>query len=167
MGTLKRVGARYLFLVILAVPAIFITASPVFAAQAGGSGSAGSDSPAMAISACGQPALGISQVRAYWASYADYTAGTLSVDESISNAGPGDALSVFVTGTINTNGVLAGNIPITVGTIAGSGSALITVEYVLPQTLVSGGSFKSTVYVFAGDACGNYYNYPGPYPGCT
>ncbi|MHB9052773.1 MAG: hypothetical protein ACYC5F_02105 [Thermoleophilia bacterium] len=188
MGTSKRGGVRVSFLVILVSLIGVLAAQTALAAQgplpadqpapagqpapaalAGASDGSVISGPAAAIApVCGQPPLSISLVRAYWPSYADYVAGRLSVDDRITNNGPGEALYVYVVGTVNTNGVIAGNIPIDVGTIAGSGSAPLTVEYTLPQTLLAGGSFKSTVYVFAGDACGNYFNYPGPYPGdCT
>jgi len=114
---------------------------------------------------CGQPVLNLNQLRVYWASYADYTVGMLSDDFSVDNSGPGDALTAVVNGTINTGGVTAANIPIQLGTIPEGGSVSFTVEYMIPETLGGGQVFRSTIYMFAGDACYNFYNYPEPYPG--
>lgn len=120
---------------------------------------------AIPAATCGKPTLNLNQLRVYWASYADYTAGMLSDDFRVDNSGPGDALTSVVNGTINTGGVTAANIPIQLGTITEGGSVSFTVEYMIPQTLGGGQVFRSTIYIFAGDACYNFYNYPEPYPG--
>lgn len=127
----------------------------------GGAGSCGNDVVSK-TDYCSKPALSLSKTGTYWASYADYEAGQLSVDYSVGN---GSALaaahSVAIAGTVNTNGVTmvsatgGGNIP-------GGGSASATVKYQVPAGV---GSFKSTVYATASDLCGNSHTYPGPYPG--
>jgi len=122
--------------------------------------------PAEAIvTVCTQPALSLSQVQVYWGSYADYTVGILSDDFRIDNAGSEDAYTVFVHGTINTGNVTAVNLPINLNTIAAGGNAVFTMQYQIPETLASGSMFRSTIYLLASDSCGNFYNYPGPYPG--
>ena len=111
---------------------------------------------------CGKPSLSLSKTRIYWASYADYQAGQLSVDYSIAN---GSALAaahnVQIAGTSNSNGVTmvsatpGGNVP-------GGSNAAVTIKYQIPAGVTS---FKSTVYATANDLCNNSYAYPGPYGG--
>jgi len=118
----------------------------------------------MVFAACDTPSLSLSKTNIKWSSYADYLAHLLSVDYSIANAGDaGGAHGASIVGTVNTNGVTtASAIPATMGDIAAGGSATTTVKY----NVASGvGSFKSTVYATAGDACGNSFSYPTPYPG--
>ncbi|MCL4474201.1 MAG: hypothetical protein M1539_01120 [Actinobacteria bacterium] len=177
MGSL-RLGVSLSFLIVLVSLLGAVAAGTAMAAAgearvtsevtAAGQATATGQATAAITPVCGQPQLGFSQIRAYWPSYADYISGNLSVDDRITNHGPGEAQNVYVMGTVNTNGVTATNIPINVGNIAGYGIAELTVQYSLPQALLAGGSFRSTVYVFAGDGCGNYFSYPGPLPGdCT
>ncbi len=113
---------------------------------------------------CGTaPALGnLTNTGASWASFADYEAGLLTVDYSISNMSAGvlGANSVTVDSTTNTNGVLLSSSG-TVNIAAGS-SAIVSVKYTVPGGTVS---FKSLVHATAKDLCNNSYNYGGPGPG--
>lgn len=110
---------------------------------------------------CAQPSLSLSKTNVYWGSYADYTAGQLSVDYSIANgAGTTNAYNVTIAGTTNTNGVTMASAS-SVANIAGGGSATATIKYNVPSGV---GSFSSTVYATAKDLCNNSYAYPGAYP---
>ncbi|MBI5870794.1 MAG: hypothetical protein HZB44_07565 [Actinobacteria bacterium] len=111
---------------------------------------------------CTAPALSLSKTNVYWASYADYTAMTLSVDYSVGNSGSNGAYAASIVGALNTSGVTTINAPVALGDIASGGSAAATVRYNVPVGAVS---FMSTVYATADDACGNTNNYPGPMPG--
>jgi len=108
-----------------------------------------------------RPNLQLSRGNAFWASYADYSAGKLSVNMMISNSGTGNAYETRISGSSNTNGVPdTGVYP--VGDIAGGASSSITLKYNVPAGLVS---FSTTVFATAQDSCGTTYSYPGPYPG--
>jgi len=109
-----------------------------------------------------QPALGLGIQSIYWASYADYTNGMVSVDFVLSNSGASGASNVAIIGAINTNGVTANAMPVAVGDIAAGGSASATVTYNAPTGVTA---FRTSLYVTAEDACGTLYSYPGPMPG--
>ncbi len=109
---------------------------------------------------CGAPALGLSLSNIHWGSYADYTAGTLSVDANIANTAI-NAYNVQIVGTSNSNGVTLIS-PVTVGNIPAGTTATATVQYHVPTGVAS---FSSTVYATAGDLCNNTHAYPGPYAG--
>lgn len=103
-----------------------------------------------------RPGLSISLSGSYWASFADYTLGELSVDYSISAAA--NAYGVAITDSINSGGVtLSSSLPASAGDIAAGGSAPVTLRYHVPAgvTLFSA-SLKGT----AQDGSGNSYNYP-------
>jgi hypothetical protein len=109
---------------------------------------------------CAKPALSLSKTSTYWGSYADYTAGLLSVDYSVGNSGV-NAYNVAVAGTVNTMGVTMASAT-AVGNVPSGSSAALTIKYNVPSGV---GSFGTTVYATAGDLCGNSYAYPGAYPG--
>jgi hypothetical protein len=110
----------------------------------------------------GQPQLSLSKSSVYWASYADYTNGVLSVGYGIANGGSSDAYDAQIVGSVNAAGVISVNTPLAVGNISAGGSAPATVTYHVPAGV---GSFSTVVYATASDACGTGYSYPGPYPG--
>lgn len=118
----------------------------------------------MVFAACDAPSLSLSKTGVSWASYADYLAHQLSVNYGIAKAaGAGNADSVQIVGAVSTNGVTsASSMPIALGDIAAGGSASGTIKYNVPSGV---GSFKTTVYATASDACGNAYSYPSPYSG--
>lgn len=113
-------------------------------------------------SLCAKPALSLSMPSpAYWVSYADYTAGLLSVDYNISNGGV-NAYNVTIAGSTATNGVTLASGAGAIGNIPSGTIAAVTLKYNVPAGIAG---FKATVYATAGDLCGNAYSYPGPYPG--
>jgi rhodanese-related sulfurtransferase len=110
---------------------------------------------------CAKPSLGLSRTSTYWASYADYTAGLLSVDYSVSNQSAlAAAHNTAIAGTVNSMGVTMAS-STAIGNVPGGGSVPLTIKYNVPSGVVS---FGTTVYATAGDLCGNSYTYPGPYP---
>lgn len=128
-------------------------------------GNAGTSSSSFAVSLCqpAKPAVELAGFRPYWASYANYTAGLLSLEYVLGNAGPGTAFGVAFVGATNTNDVtVASSSPVGFGDISAGSSAFSTVTYNVPAGV---GSFKTSVYATAQDACGITYNYPGPMPG--
>lgn len=101
------------------------------------------------------PNLTFSMEYAFWASYGDYMAGSLSVKYTISNLGPDSAYNVNITGSTATGGVtLATATPISLGTVSASGS----VTRILTYNVASGiNIFQAMVYASAQDACGVSY----------
>lgn len=110
-------------------------------------------------STCTKPALSLSAQPAHWASYADYTAGLLTVDYSVGNSGV-YAFNVSIPGITATNGVTYTGGPVAVGNVPNGGSAAASVKYNVPAGI---GYFRTTVYATASDLCNNSYSYPGPY----
>lgn len=113
-----------------------------------------------------EPALSLSKTGTYWASYADFTARTLSVDFNVNNASAGiagNAYGVQMVGTVNTNGVTGINTPLPVGHVpAGYSSARTSVvKYNVP---VGAAYFSTTVYATAEDGANNSHAYPGTMP---
>ena len=106
----------------------------------------------------GRPNLSLTTPHAYWASYPDYLAGILSVDWTISNAGP-NAYNVKITGSTNSNGVtVISGVPSTAVNIATGGSATVTIKYNIP---VGVSSWHTDMTGSAQDECGNTtYTYP-------
>ncbi len=80
-----------------------------------------------------KPELRLNRTQVFWASYADYQAGHLSVRYAIVNAGAGSAGNVNVTGSTNTAGVTMDTaLPLTVGDIAAGQSAQFICVYNIP-----------------------------------
>ncbi len=113
--------------------------------------------------ATGKPVLKLGAPAARWASYADYTAGILSVDWTLSNTGASIAKAATLTCTGNSNGILVnGPSTLTLGDIAAGGSATSTLRY---EGFVNGGyvivgSWHTTNTGTAQDELGNPYTYP-------
>ncbi len=106
----------------------------------------------------GKPVLTPLAPSAYWASMADYTNGVLTVDWPIRNDGTDSAYNVQLTSSSANNGVtLASTMPVSVGTIAASGTGTATVKYNIPTGV---GSFHVSNMASADDQCGNTYTYP-------
>ncbi|MBI5869897.1 MAG: fibronectin type III domain-containing protein [Actinobacteria bacterium] len=97
----------------------------------------------------------------FWASYADYTAGLLSVGLKINNNGANAAGSVAITGATAINGVtLATATPIAIGSIAGGASGTTTVQYNIPAGVIG---FNTAITASASDASCSVpsgYTYP-------
>ena len=112
---------------------------------------------------CTQPLLSLNAPQSFWASYADYLNGDLSVSMTLCNTGSTTATNVQIIGSINSNGVtLTTPLNIFLGDIPSGGCASTTVEYRVPQSI---SMFHSIIYVVASDSCGAVYSFPGPYPG--
>jgi hypothetical protein len=128
-----------------------------------GAGNTGTTAPStIDYEAHGQPSLGVSVTRVYWASYSDYTADRLSVDYKLTNGSTGiTAVNVQIVGTHSTNGVLLSTgTPVVVGDILAGAGQSFTLQYLVP----SGTSqFVTSLYATAQDPTGTSYSYPGPY----
>lgn len=110
----------------------------------------------------GSPSLGLSASSVYWGSYADYTAGDLSVDYQLANSGQGDAASVQMVMFAATNGVSSlSSAPLSIGSLPAGQSATFTVHYQVPPSLVY---FQTTTYATASDLSGHSFQLPGPAP---
>ncbi len=117
-------------------------------------GNIGSGSGAWCV---GRPNLSLAVPHAYWAGMSDYITGILSVDWTISNAGP-NAYSVQITGSTNTNGVTVNSgVPSVAVNIATGGSATVTIKYHIPANV---SSWHTDMTGSAQDECGNSYTYP-------
>ncbi len=105
------------------------------------------------------PSLALYQNHVYWGSMADYQAGKLSVDWSISAGATSSAASgVTVVGAHSTNGVsLASAMPLNIGDIGATGSAGFTLQYNVPSGV---SVFMTSTYATAD---GGTFTYPGPY----
>ena len=104
----------------------------------------------------GKPALSLGH-RAFWASFADYSARNLSVEYKLASPG-GPAYSVQITGNTNTNGVtLLTPLPYLVGDMASKGTAAAVFQYQLP---VGVQSWRSRIFASAQDVCGTLYKFP-------
>lgn len=111
------------------------------------------------VIACQKPVLGLSH-SAYWASYADYTARSLSVSFEVLNSGAGKAVNVNVTGGTASNGVqLAGGIPASYpGSVIDPGASFtFSASYIVPVNVTA---FHTGISITAEDDCGNSYTYP-------
>lgn len=113
-----------------------------------------------------QPALGLQKTGAFWGSYADFLARSLSVSFYVGNGSAsiaGNAYNVQMVGTANTAGVISTNTPLAVGHVpAGFGSARApVVKYTVPAGV---NYFATNVYATAEDGAHTSYAYPGPMP---
>ncbi|MHB8858206.1 MAG: hypothetical protein ACYC6Z_01790 [Thermoleophilia bacterium] len=124
---------------------------------------AGNNARATLSFTTGKPALSLGAPAPRWGSYADYTAGILSVDWTLRNTGSTNARSTTLTCAGNSNGVIM-NGPATaiLGDIAAGGSASGTLRY---EGIVNGGyvvvgSWHTTNTGTALDDLGNLYTYP-------
>jgi rhodanese-related sulfurtransferase len=109
----------------------------------------------------GMPDLRMSAPSPFWASYADYQNGLLSVNWTISNVAGGTAYDVKITGSFNSNGVtIVTPLPVTVANIISvGGNASVTLKYNVP---VAVGSWHTDMTGSATDLCGNSYYYGQP-----
>jgi len=105
-----------------------------------------------------KPALTLSGVSVFWASYADYSQRLLSVSFSLSNNGAGPAYGVAFTGSSATNGVtLNTTTPMLVGDVASGATTNVPVKYYVPEGV---NTFNVGVTFSGEDVCGNSYAYP-------
>lgn len=110
----------------------------------------------------GQPDLALEITDVTWASYADYTAQTLSVDFIVTNTGVDPGHMIQVEGATATNGVHCYDCSAWLGTLPAAAEHLFTLDYIVPEGTIY---FTTFVYISAQDGCGDSYNFPGPYPG--
>lgn len=110
----------------------------------------------------GKPNLTLGQVRSFWDSYADYSAGLLSVEYRISNPGGIDALQVTIIDAHNSSGVLFVDSSPWVADIAAGANATFLFHYSVGSLVTN---FKSMIYATAHDPCGILHEYPGAHPG--
>lgn len=126
-------------------------------------GGATSESVQVVIGCGSRPAINLGVGRTYWADLIDYQNRVLSVDFILADPDFRTADDVRVIGFMGTNGVsLMTNLPLVIGTIHPAGSATFTLRNNVPEGV---GSFRTILYGTACDACGNMYEYPGPFPG--
>jgi len=110
----------------------------------------------------GVPTLSLAHVRTYWASYALYQTGVLSVDYTMSNIGPGDATDVQLVYLTTSNGVTPQTVtPVIVGNLAYSANASITIDYLVPPGV---SYFRASTYAICNGLDGVTYAFPGPAP---
>jgi len=110
----------------------------------------------------GTPTLRLSQLRTYWASYAEYLSRNLSVDYALVNNGAGDATGLQVVYLTANNSVLPITAtPVSLGDLAAGASVTATIKYQVP---VDVSIFRTTTVVSCGDLAGNFYSYPGSAP---
>jgi hypothetical protein len=103
------------------------------------------------------PVLSLGQPAPFWASYADYTAGLLSVTYPVNNIGGATAFNVNLTYSTATNGVtVASALPASAGNIAAGASVPVTVQYSLSPGVAS---FSTTNGATAEDNCGTTHTY--------
>ncbi|MHB1389767.1 MAG: hypothetical protein ACYCXF_00810 [Thermoleophilia bacterium] len=109
-----------------------------------------------------KPSLTLSKTGALWASYADYTAGLLTVNYSVGNSGTAGAANVSIVGSSSSMGVsVATAMPASLGNIAAGGSTSISLKYNVPGGTVK---FGTTTYATAQNGA-QVFTYPGPYSG--
>ncbi len=113
---------------------------------------------------CGQsPLLSLGNPSPYWAGFADYLAGELTVDYDLANNGATDAFNVSLIFLSATRGVTlcATCTPtLTAGTIGQGQTQTVTQRYTVPPGVTA---FLVQFTGSAEDICGNSYGY-GPQP---
>ena len=106
------------------------------------------------------PNPSISMAGVFWASYADYIAGKLSVTYSLVNHGTGVARNGTVHGGIASSGVLMdSSVPTSLGDLQPGASTQFTLSYLIPPGVTR---FQSITYLTVTDDGGNSYGMPGP-----
>lgn len=105
------------------------------------------------------PDLSLSIDNAYWASYSDYLARSLSVDYTLANSGAGDAFSLQLLSLSASQGVTPLTAtPFSLDDIAAGASSSATVSYLLPQGV---SAFTASATATCTDSRGFTYQYPG------
>lgn len=105
-----------------------------------------------------RPVISLFKARVYWASYSDYTARALSVDNFVRNKGADVAYDVRITGSTGTNSVtFLTDTPVILGDIPSGADRSFTLAFDVPAGV---GSFMARINASAQDSCGNSYTYP-------
>lgn len=116
------------------------------------------DQPRTSAAGCEKPDLRLFKTATFWASYSDYTSGTLSVSYSIHNNSLETAYETKITSSTGSGSVTCLTaMPVALGTISGGGAAPATLTYSVPPGL---GNFIASVFGEAKSACGTVYTYP-------
>ncbi|MHB0867012.1 MAG: metallophosphoesterase [Thermoleophilia bacterium] len=110
----------------------------------------------------GVPSLSLVEVSSYWASYVAYVGRDLSVDYSLTNNGPGDAVGIHIIYLVASSGVEPQTVtPFWLADMAATQSQTFTVNYRAPYGVQS---FLSHTYAVCNDLGGAAYSFPGPAP---
>jgi hypothetical protein len=84
-----------------------------------------------------KPDLSLRSPSSFWGSYADYTAGTLSVTWTVNNIGSAPAANVMITGSVPSPEVtLISSMPAVIGNIAAGNSGSVVLQYHVPTGLL-------------------------------
>jgi hypothetical protein len=104
------------------------------------------------------PELSLMKINTYWASYAEYEAGQLSVDMRLSNTGQGTAVGASITSVSATAGVTALTpMPLPLGDIAGTTHTNFTLKYHVPGNVTT---FSTSIQGQCQDVLGTWFYYP-------
>lgn len=111
----------------------------------------------------GKPVLTPDAPNPFWASYADYTDGLLSLTWTVRNNGAYSAFNIFVEGSSDTKGVSMAfaSIPMPAwvgsGILAAGDAGSVTLKYNIPDGVQT---WNTTLYASAGDGVNTAYTYP-------
>ncbi|RJQ43692.1 MAG: hypothetical protein C4534_07700 [Gaiellales bacterium] len=122
----------------------------------------GDDGAVLESFTLGEPDLGLTLDTTYWSSYSDYLARNLTAGFTLANTGEGtavDARMVYLSATNSVSPVTP--MPLVVGDIAEGGTVDLTLEFGIPQGVVT---FRAISYATCQDLDGNLYQLPGPSP---
>ncbi len=115
------------------------------------------DASIAALPCDGEPVLGIGNADPFWGSYADYTAGLLSVNYPVNNNGTTIAMNVNITNSSPTDGVTtASALPVSVGNIAAAASTPVTIQYHVPPGVAI---FRTINGATAQNNCGTEFTF--------
>ncbi|MBE3073926.1 MAG: metallophosphoesterase [Actinobacteria bacterium] len=110
----------------------------------------------------GVPSLSLSEVSAYWSSYASFVGRDLSVDYSLTNDGPGDAVGIQIMYLVASGGVAPQSVtPFSLTDLAATQSESFTVNYRVPFGVQT---FWSHTYAVCNDLGGAAYSFSGLAP---
>lgn len=105
-----------------------------------------------------QPTLSIYQEESYWADYASYTSRQLRVDFRIANTGPGNIGDLVLNHLAANSGVEpASSLPLTVGDLPVGREGRITVDWHVPESVLS---FRAYLWASAVTGSGAKVYYP-------
>lgn len=106
----------------------------------------------------GKPDLAPWKPAAYWADLAAYTAGDLTVDFPVFNAGSNGAYNMKITGSDSASNIpMTTPMPVAVGDIGPGGTGHALLNYAIPAGTYG---FMVNITASAEDGVGNLYSYP-------
>lgn len=107
--------------------------------------------------------LSLQSTGAYWASYADYAGGYLSVDFQVANGSAGQVTAISIVRLAATAGVApATTVPLALGDLAQGAGTGFSARYLVPAGVQR---FSAAVYATAYDYQGQLHELPGPASG--